>query len=144
MTPRLRRTVLLLTAVIGTYVGAWAALAPHDFYRSFPGFGLIWVSIDGPWNEHLVRDVGALYLGLAAATAYGAVVRGVAAVAVSRGVGLAWVVFSVPHLGYHLLHLGGLAPLDVALQILSLSSTVLLGGLLMVGGPDEGEVGNRG
>ncbi len=135
MTPRLRCTILVLTSVIGVYVGAWAALAPLHFYRSFPGFGLIWVSIDGPWNEHLVRDVGALYLGLAAATAYGAAQRGAAAIAVSRAVGVAWVVFSVPHLGYHLLHLGGLAPLDVALQVLSLSSTILLGLLLMLPSP---------
>jgi hypothetical protein len=143
MTPRLRRTVLVLTALIGVYVGGWAVLAPHDFYRSFPGFGLIWVAIDGPWNEHLVRDVGALYLGLAAATAYGAVQHGAAAVAVSRAVGLAWVVFSLPHLGYHLLHLGSLAPLDVVLQVVSLSSTVLLGALLMLGASHSAPLSGR-
>ena len=46
-------------------VGAWAAFTPRSFYDDFPGLGQIWVAVDGPYNEHLVRDVGALNLALA-------------------------------------------------------------------------------
>ena len=63
-----RRAILLATAVVGLYVGGWALVAPGSFYASFPGLGMIWVAVDGPCDEHLVRDVGALYLGLAAAS----------------------------------------------------------------------------
>ena len=134
MTLTMRRTLLWLTAVVGLYVGLWSAGAPRSFYDSFPGLGFIWISIDGPYNEHLVRDVGALYLGLAAATALAALQRSeVAAVAASRTIGLAWVVFSVPHLAYHALHLDGLGALDVVAQMISLGSTAVLGGLLMLG-----------
>lgn len=140
MTPRLRLSLLLATGLIGLYVGTWAAFAPRGFYDSFPGLGLIWISIDGPYNEHLVRDTGTLYLGLAAATLYAAALhrpagtgaREAAADAVSSALGLAWVVFSLPHLGYHLLHLDGLGPVDVVLQVISLSSTAVLGALLMM------------
>lgn len=133
MTPRLRTSVLLVTALIGCYVGAWAAFAPQSFYDTFPGLGLIWISIDGPYNEHLVRDTGTLNLGLAAATLYAATRRGPAALEVSRALGLAWVVFSLPHLGYHLFHLDGLRAVDVVLQVISLASTAVLGALLMLG-----------
>ncbi len=134
MSGGLRRALLASTALVGLYVGGWAAFAPQGFYDLFPGLGLIWVAVDGPFNEHLVRDVGALYLGLAAATVLAALQREVtAAVAASRTVGVAWVVFSVPHLGYHLLRLDGLGALDAVAQVLALSSTVVLGGLLMLG-----------
>ena len=103
-------------------------------YDAFPGLGFIWVSFDGPYNEHLTRDVGTLYLGLAAATAYAALQRSeAAAVVASRVIGLAWVVFSIPHLGYHALHLDGLSALDTVAQMVSLSSTAVLGGLLLLG-----------
>lgn len=130
----LRRGLLWATAVIGLFVGGWAAVDPRGFYDSFPGLGFIWVSIDGPYNEHLVRDVGALYLGFAAATAYAALQRtAAAAVAASRTVGLAWLVFSVPHLTYHALHLDGLSTLDAVAQMVSLGSTIVLGALLLLG-----------
>ena len=38
---------------------------PRSFYDDFPGAGRTWVAVDGPYNEHLVRDVGGLNLALA-------------------------------------------------------------------------------
>lgn len=131
VTPTLRRVLLLLTAALGAYVGAWAAFAPRSFYDSFPGFGFIWISIDGAWNEHLTRDVGTLNLGLAAATLFAAVTR-TGAVTASRTIGIAWVVFSLPHLAYHARHLDGLGVADVVAQIVSVSSTGVLGLLLLL------------
>ena len=124
MTTSVRRVLLVVTSLIGTAVGVWAAFLPREFYDSFPGVGLgPWVAVDGPYNEHLVRDVGALYLGLAVAGFYAAAARAVQA---SRAVGAAWIVFSIPHLVYHLGHLEGFDALNAAIEIVSLSSTIVL------------------
>ena len=103
---RWRTVALVVLAANASWVGAWALLAPASFYRSFPGGGRSWVSIDGPFNEHLVRDFGGLNLAL--------VVLSVAALSVrepmvTRLAGLAWLPFAVPHLIYHLAHIGDLA-----------------------------------
>jgi hypothetical protein len=129
-----RRAVLLITATIGAFVGIWAAAFPVAFYQSFPGFGLIWIAIDGPFNEHLIRDVGALYLGLAAATLAACVARDGAA---TRVVGIAWTTFGALHLRYHLAHLAGLAPIDVLGNVVSLGGSLLLGLALLVPGRRE-------
>jgi len=118
-----RRTILGVTAVIGLYVGVWAVAFPQSFYDSFPGLGLMWISVDGPYNEHLIRDVGALYVALAAASIVAAASHRVEG---GRAVGVAWLVFSIPHLTYHVAHLDGFAVGESILLIVSLSLTVVL------------------
>ena len=126
----LRRIFLVITSLVGTFVGVWAAFLPTEFYESFPGLGLgPWVAVDGPFNEHLVRDVGALYLGLAVAGFYAA---STATAQAGRAVAVAWIVFSIPHLAYHLGHLEGLDALNVAVEIVSLSSTIVLAAPLLL------------
>jgi len=119
-----RRIILGVLTVLGTGVGAWAAALPRAFYDAFPGpfFGA-WVGADGPFNEHLIRDVGALYLALAAVSLYGAVSRSTAA---GRSAGIAWIVFSIPHLLYHLGHLQALSPFDAVAEPIALALTVVL------------------
>ena len=124
-----RRIVLAVTAALGLYVGIWAAAFPQGFYDSFPGFGLMWVSVDGPYNEHLIRDVGGLYLAVAAATVYAIFSRSVAP---TRAIGLAWTVFGIPHFAYHLHHLEGLSTIDVVGNVVSLGGSVLLGLVLLI------------
>jgi hypothetical protein len=136
----------LLLTLSAAYVGGWAAVAPRSFYDSFPGLHRVWVSVDGPFNEHLVRDVGGLYLGLAAA--------GVLALRWRRehvfaGLGVAWTTFSVLHLAYHLSHLGGLGTVDVAGQVVALGGTLLLAVVLVAttvpaGAIDAGTRGGAG
>jgi hypothetical protein len=129
MTPqRIVRIALALLAFIGLQVGLWAAFAPQSFYDDFPGAGRIWVSVDGPYNQHLVRDVGALNLALA-------VVAIVALVTLNRAVvlaaGGAWLAYGLPHLTYHLRHLD---PLDSADQVavpLSLLLSVVVAGMVL-------------
>lgn len=123
MTLTTRRVLLGALAFLGLYVGVWAAFAPAAFYASFPGPFSAWISLDGPFDEHLVRDVGTLNLGLAAASALALRYREPGPAAV---VGLAWVVHSIPHLAYHLRHLGHLGTVDVIAQVVSLSSTLVL------------------
>jgi hypothetical protein len=60
------------------------------------------VSADGPYNEHLVRDFGALNLALAAVTIVALVTLARPAVVAAA---LAWLVFGVLHLVYHARHL---------------------------------------
>ena len=101
-----------------------AASRRASFYDTFPsaGFGP-WVGVDGPFNEHLIRDVGALYLALVGAGVVAALSRRADA---SIAVGVAWLVFSVPHFTYHLAHLHGLAPLDAVAQPISLALSLVL------------------
>jgi len=102
MTERVIRPMLVALAVVGVVTGLWAAFAPRGFYDDFPGGGRSWVSADGPYNEHLVRDFGTLNLALAAVTIVALVTLARPAVVAAA---LAWLVFGVPHLVYHARHL---------------------------------------
>lgn len=124
----LQRTLLALSAAIGLYVGVWAAAIPERFYTSFPGFGLHWIDVDGPYDEHLVRDVGGLYLGLAAAALAALLSREAAA---ARVVGVAWAVFGVLHLGYHVRHLDGSA-VDRVGNVVTLGASAVIGLALLL------------
>jgi hypothetical protein len=94
--------VALVLLLVQLVVGAWAAFTPRSFYDDFPGGGLAWVSVDGPYNEHLVRDVGGLSLALGVVTLVAAITLVKSTVVAAA---LAWLVYGVPHLVYHLRHL---------------------------------------
>ena len=95
------RLMLWLLAVTALGVGVQAAFFPRAFYDDFPD-GRGWVALDGRYNEHLIRDVGALNLALLVLT-IGALVVG--SRAITRITAISWLVYSVPHLVYHLRHL---------------------------------------
>ena len=61
----LLRGGLLFLAVTPLVGGLWALFAPRAFYEDFPLPGRNWVSTLGSYNEHLIRDYGALNLALA-------------------------------------------------------------------------------
>jgi hypothetical protein len=96
---RVMRIGLVVLGFPSLVVGIWAAFFPRSFYDDFPGMGRVWVAPDGPYNEHLVRDVGELNLALVVVTAV-AVVTLVPTLV--RAVLAGWIVYSVPHLVYHL------------------------------------------
>lgn len=96
------RVGLAVLAVQAAMLGVWAGLAPRSFYDDFPGFGRHWVAIDGPYNEHLVRDVGALYLALALLSVVALVKFTPVLIRTAAG---AWLISATPHLIYHLRHL---------------------------------------
>jgi hypothetical protein len=118
----LRVCLLLLTLQAGV-VGIWALLWPEQFFRDFPGFGRAWVGALGPYNEHLVRDVGGLYVGWM-------ILFGWAAVTLDRVllkvVMLAWLPFAVAHLIFHLSDAGRLTGSDQVLSIAALAIAVVL------------------
>ncbi|MET0295878.1 MAG: hypothetical protein ABW024_00640 [Microbacterium sp.] len=128
----LRRIILWVTAATGLFVGLWAAAWPDTFYTAFPGLGRVWIAIDGPFNEHLIRDVGSLYLALAAASIAATFSRTPDA---GRVVGVAWAVFGIPHLIYHASQFSHMSAVDVVGNIISLGASLLLGLVLMLPGP---------
>jgi len=102
MRDRVLRVLLVFLALGNVQVGLWATFAPRSFYDDFPGGDRSWVSLDGPYNEHLVRDFGATNLALGILT-IAALVWLIRALVVTAG--LAWIAYGVPHLVYHLRHL---------------------------------------
>lgn len=126
--PIATRFALTYLAVTGLVVGLWASTLPASFYASFPGFGRTWVSVDGPFNEHLIRDAGAAYLMIGALAG----LRLLRPAAVSSfAVGGATLFFNLPHLLYHATHLGMYLPLDRALNLVALLTAALCSVWLM-------------
>lgn len=123
MRDRALRVILIVLGVGNIPVGAWAAFAPRSFYDDFPGFGRHWVRVDGPYNEHLVRDFGALNLALAIVTI-------AAAITLARplviAVAIAWLAWGIPHLVYHSRHLDVYDTTDQVLNVVLLSALPVL------------------
>ena len=94
------RVALTLLGATALYQGCWAQFAPRSFYDRFPA-GLGWVGPTGPYAEHFVRDIGGLINGLG-------VLALAAAVVLTRSLlvttAIAWLVYAVPHLIYHVVH----------------------------------------
>lgn len=113
-------------------VGVWALLAPASFYASFPVSGHAWVALLPPYNEHLIRDVGALNLALAVPLTVAAVTGRWLLSVVAIG---SLAVFAVPHAVYHALHLEGFSTFDAVAQTagigLQLALVAVVGWLLM-------------
>lgn len=117
------RAGLILLAAMQALVGAWALLAPGGFYDDFP-----WVALLSPYNEHLVRDVGALNLALTLVLSAAALTMDRLLVRVAL---LALIVFAVPHTIFHATHLEGFpTPDGVAQTVATLTHLLLTGGLL--------------
>ena len=119
---RLVPVALVVLAASSAVVGLWAQAFPRSFYDDFPGLGRVWVAVDGPFNEHLVRDVGGLNLGLAFVAALALVTASPVA---ARAAGGAALIYGVPHLAYHALNTEGFAATDVAAMFTSLTATVV-------------------
>ena len=130
-----RRTVvriaLVALVVFAAVLGVWAGLFPRAFFDSFPGFGRQWVALDGPFNEHLIRDVGFLSLALGVVTVAAAVWL---TTPIVQATAIAWLVFSVPHLAYHVSHFHEMATIDVIGNGVSLGGAVVLALVVLVAG----------
>ena len=120
-----RRTLVRLSLaflfVSTAFTGLSAALTPHGFYADFP-FVTHWVDLLPPYNEHLVTDVGELYLGFAILFGWATWTLQPALV---RPLCAAWLVPSVLHLGFHAAHLGEFSTADAISEIFALTLTVV-------------------
>lgn len=130
MTPMLAiRIGLGWLTLIALQLGVWALLAPRSFYDDFPGLGRTWVAVDGPYNEHLVRDVGALNLAIAFVL-IAAIMRPTRdRVMIAAAASLIW---GVPHLLYHLSNTADLGTGDVIASVGGLAVSVAFAATLIV------------
>ncbi len=127
--PLLSRVLLAALVWSALLVGGWATVAPRSFYDSFPVRGQAWVAADGPYNRHLVGDVGALNLALAVLTVWALVTLTPLLVRVTAVV---WLVYSVPHLLYHATHPEPYGAGELAASLLGLATNVVVPLTLMV------------
>ena len=115
------RCALGVIAVVMAPAALQAAFAPRSFFDDFP-IGRGWISVgDAAYDEHLVRDVGALFLAMIIVTAWAAW-RGEAL----TGVAIAWLVQGVLHFTYHVGHLDGLDTVDRFGLVVSLALVPVL------------------
>lgn len=129
MTPqRWTRIALGFLIIVSGQIGAWALLAPRSFYDGFPGFGRAWVNVDGPFNQHLISDVGALNLALVVLFSAAWMLLTRSLVTTAGAAALAW---GVPHAMYHVLNTDGLSRADLALSLSGLVVFAVVGGGLL-------------
>ncbi|MDQ1402203.1 MAG: hypothetical protein QOG03_519 [Actinomycetota bacterium] len=101
----LSQLALVSLAVTALVLGVWAGFFPRAFYDRFPGGGVHWVSIDGPYNQHFIRDFGDFNLAVALVVVVALVKFTPTLVRVAAGANAVW---GLPHLVYHLTHRAGL------------------------------------
>ena len=104
-------------------------MLPETFYDDFPMPGHSWVSMLPPYNEHLMRDVGALTLAMV-------FMLSVAAVSMEqrlvRTALVANLIFAVSHFVFHAFHLAGMPIGDVIGQTIVLSAGVVVPAVLLL------------
>jgi hypothetical protein len=117
------RVILIALGGIQFVNGVWATLAPRSFYDDFPlGIGG-WVAALPEYNEHLMRDVGGLFLatGFILLAAAARLERRLLAVAL-----ISYLLFSIPHAIFHFFNLEPYGTGDVIGNVIALTATVVL------------------
>jgi hypothetical protein len=117
------RIGLLFLAAATLNGSLWALPFPRSFYEDFPLPGRDWVSTLGPYDEHLVRDYGALNLALGILLVATAIFleRRLTQVAL-----VAWLGYAAPHFAYHTTLTDHFSPFNNLGQLGSLGLQVLL------------------
>jgi hypothetical protein len=130
MTLTSRRALLALLALVGLYTGGWAYAAPKNWYANFPGLGFSWLPQLGPYNMHLAKDTGAMFLALAVLAL---ITIGYARHAmVVQITASTWLVFNVLHCAFHMQHLHVYGTTDKVLNVVSLCLLVLVTAALFI------------
>lgn len=104
--------------IVDALIGVSAAFAPHAFYRHVLGVDLL-----GPYDAHLVTDVGGLYLGLAVAVAWAAWTLRPELIA---GVCAGALLTQVLHFVFHATHLKAFSTPQAVVQAVLLAVQLLL------------------
>jgi hypothetical protein len=114
--PHLARVALGLLFLAALLIGLTATAFPRAFYDDFP-FLAHWVDLLPPYNEHLVTDVGGLYLGFA-------VLFGWAAWSLERALikplCIGWIFTATLHLIFHASHLDDFSAADAVGELAAL------------------------
>lgn len=122
------RLGLLLLAAFALPIGLWARISPRSFYEDFPAAGRHWVSALGPYNEHLMTDVGAAYLALGVLLASAGILLGQGLTRVAL---VSWLIFAGPHFTFHLTMLDVFPLVDNLVHLSILGFLALLPVLLL-------------
>jgi alkylhydroperoxidase family enzyme len=123
------RFLLLALGIPQALIGLMALLAPRTFYDDFPAGTDGWVHVLGPFDEHLVTDVGGLFVALGVLLTLAAINLRRSAVI---GAAVAWLIFSVSHTAWHLINLEPYGTADAVANAFTLGWTVLGGALVLV------------
>lgn len=125
----LERLALILISVFMMPTALQASFAPKSFYDDFP-LGRHWIALGGePYSEHLVRDVGGLFLALIFATVWALWKRN----DLTAFAG-AWLVEGTLHIAYHLGHLEHFKGFDKIALVMSLGSVPILALVALLAG----------
>ena len=128
--PRLGWIRLPLLVLAASTLGGslWALPFLRSFYDDFPAPGWAWVSTLGPYNDHLVRDYGAmnLALGVLLVSAAISLERRLTQVAL-----LTYLAFATPHFLFHATQVHHFSLFHNALQRSTLGFLVLLSMVLL-------------
>ncbi|MDQ3571268.1 MAG: carboxymuconolactone decarboxylase family protein [Actinomycetota bacterium] len=116
------RAVLIVLGGTQFVNGIWATIAPLSFFEDFP-FGRGWVEVLPAYNEHLMRDVGGLFLATGFLLLAAAVRLERRWVAISL---ISYLLFAIPHAVFHFFHLEPYGTGDAVANALTLAATVLL------------------
>jgi hypothetical protein len=120
---RVLRVGLFILAAMQAMLGLWALSAPRAFYDGFPLPGHAWVALLPPYNEHLVRDVGAFSLAFSVVLCAAALKLDRTMIRVAL---LALAVFAIPHTIFHALHLEGFPATDALAQTVGTALQLIL------------------
>ena len=117
---RLQLAILVLVELL---VGFWNQVFPASFYRTFPT-----VDLTPPYSEHYARDFGGATLGIALVLAIALISpRAVFVIPAT----LAYSLYSIPHLIFHVHHLQGASSLE-AVGLTAANALVALMGLAAI------------
>lgn len=119
--PRSARAALGFLFASAAVIGLTAAVLTRTFYDDFP-FVAHWVELLPPYNEHLVTDVGGLYLGFAVLFAWAAWTLDRTLV---RAVCVAWLLTTTLHLIFHSGHLDGFGTADAIAELATLAALLV-------------------
>lgn len=122
------RAILGVLGAVQLTDGLYALFAPRSFYTDFP-LGRGWVEALPAYNEHLTRDVGALFVGTAVVLLAAAWFLERRLIYVALGSFLA---FSLPHFIYHSFNLEPYSAGDAIANVAGLFFTVVAPVALLV------------
>ena len=103
-------------------IGLPASFAPETFYTDYPFFTAL-VKLLPPYNEHLITDIGGLYLGFGVMFLW-------ATFQPARQLIIplctAWIVAQALHFAFHISHLTGFTTTDAVAQQIGLAVYLVL------------------
>lgn len=116
------RICLGVLALSALSIGIPASFAPETFYTDYPFYTAL-VKLLPPYNEHLITDVGGLYLGFSLMLVW-ATIKPSRQLVVPLCWG--WIIAQALHFAFHIGHLTGFTTSQAVGQTIGLGLYVLI------------------